>query len=115
MATYEIISPVDSLSVVQRVKLDTVEQALGKVEVAKQAQRDWKLTSLEERKRILTAFVDALISDREEIATELSHLIGRPRKQNFNEVNGFESRARHLISVAEEVNGIEAHFIRNRR
>ena len=83
------------------------------VEDSKIAQRNWKQTSLEERKRLVSLFVDYVVSDKEDIATELSWLIGRPKQQNFNEVKGFETRARYLISIADSSLQAKAKVIKS--
>jgi acyl-CoA reductase-like NAD-dependent aldehyde dehydrogenase len=96
----EITSPVDG-GLYKKLELQSRETALKIVENSKISQSNWKQTSLEERKRLVSLFVDYVVSDKEDIATELSWLIGRPKQQNFNEVKGFETRARYLISIAD--------------
>ena len=74
---------------------------MAAVESSIKAQKHWKQTPISTRIQIITKFVDCLLAKKEDIVTELSHLIGRPRKQNYNEMKGFEFRARYLISIAE--------------
>jgi acyl-CoA reductase-like NAD-dependent aldehyde dehydrogenase len=101
MSTYNIISPGDS-SVYKICDYQTKEQSLTAIENAKVAQKSWKKTTITQRQEFLTKFVDSLVADKVEICKELAFLIGRPLKQNQNEVNGFEARARHLIKIAPE-------------
>ncbi|KAI8899333.1 aldehyde dehydrogenase domain-containing protein [Globomyces pollinis-pini] len=96
-----ITSPIDQ-SIYKTVQLHSKDQALDAVEKSSLAQKLWKKVPLSERIRIVSSFVSHFVADKEDIATELSWLIGRPRKQNFNEINGVETRAKHMISIAEE-------------
>lgn len=98
--TSHIISPVNS-EIYKTISLLSMEDAASAVTSAKIAQKEWKLLSIQDRKTYVLKFIDALIADKEDIATELTWCIGRPRKYNFNEVNGFEERARHLVDIAE--------------
>lgn len=99
MSSFNIISPGDS-SVYKICDYQTKEQALMAIENAKVAQKSWKKTTVTQRQELVTKFVDSLVADKEEISKELALLIGRPFKQNKNEVNGFETRARHLIKTS---------------
>src|SRR5699024_9147382 len=57
-------------------------------------------TSLAERVRILSAAVDNIVAERDDIAQELAWQIGRPVAQGGGEVNGFEERARYMLAQA---------------
>lgn len=71
------------------------------VEMAAKAQREWRKVDIAQRKQIVAKFVDAFVAQKDAIAHELAWLIGRPVKQNLNEVRGFEERARHLLDISE--------------
>ena len=62
----------------------------------------WKKTPLKQRIEILLRFVEIFVQNKDEIAKELAEMIKRPLKYNYNEVRGFEERARHMISIAED-------------
>lgn len=96
----EIVSPANGKAF-KTVQLSNSQNALEAVERSHVAFKTWKTTSLAERKAILTKFIDNFVANKEDIAIELTWLIGRPRKQNLNEVRGFEERGRHLIEIAE--------------
>jgi acyl-CoA reductase-like NAD-dependent aldehyde dehydrogenase len=100
-ATQKIVTPVDG-SVYAERPLATgpeIDTALAR---AAAAQKRWKQVSVAERAQICTRFVDAFVAKRDEIALELSWQMGRPVAQAPGEVRGFEERARHMISIAEQ-------------
>ncbi|KAJ3009890.1 hypothetical protein HKX48_007681 [Thoreauomyces humboldtii] len=49
--------------------------------------------------KAVTKFVDAFVAKKDELAEELSWLMGRPKSQTPGEIRGFE---KHMISIAEE-------------
>jgi acyl-CoA reductase-like NAD-dependent aldehyde dehydrogenase len=55
---------------------------------------------LEQRAALCTEFVDAVLSDRDAAALELSWQMGRPSSQTPGELRGFEERARRMIALA---------------
>ena len=101
MTSFKTISPVDGSVYVERTHAS--DQAIdGALARAAAAQRDWCRTSLAERARLMTAFVDAFIADRDAIALELTWQMGRPIRYTPGEVRGFEERARTMIRLAPE-------------
>lgn len=100
MADFRVISPIDARLVAERVHATDGE--LSRVlEAARGAQRTWRHFPLEERARLCTAFVDAVMREREAIARELTLQIGRPIAHSPSELNGFRERALHMIALAE--------------
>ena len=101
--TQEIItlSPIDGSIAVRRpcASHDEIQAALSR---AKQAQQAWKNTPLAQRSVLVSRAVDALVANKEAIAEELTRQMGRPIRYTAGEVGGFEARARHMISIAEE-------------
>jgi acyl-CoA reductase-like NAD-dependent aldehyde dehydrogenase len=57
---------------------------------------------MEERLEILNRFVEAFVSKKDEIARELTLMMGRPLRWTPGEVRGFEERARKMIELAPE-------------
>jgi acyl-CoA reductase-like NAD-dependent aldehyde dehydrogenase len=55
---------------------------------------NWKNTSLPERKKLISRFVDSFLDNKKEIEEELSRQMGRPISQCAGEMKGFEERAR---------------------
>jgi acyl-CoA reductase-like NAD-dependent aldehyde dehydrogenase len=100
-ATLRIISPVDNSLYAERPLADgkTVDETL---ERARKAQREWRSVPVAERCRIGTAFVDAMVADKERVGELLAWQMGRPIRYGAGEVRGFEERARYMIAVAPE-------------
>ncbi len=101
--TQEIItiSPIDGSIAVRRpcASHDDIQAALSR---AKAAQQAWKNTPLAQRSALASRAVDALVANKEAIAEELARQMGRPIRYAAGEVGGFEARARHMISIAQE-------------
>ena len=95
------ISPIDGREVVRRAYADDAQVARA-LEQARQAQRAWQALSIAERGRIVSAAVDSFVAAREEIARAITIQMGRPLRYTPGEVGGFESRARHMIAIAEQ-------------
>ena len=74
--TFEIVSP-STGKVYKTVPYITEDQAEHILVSAQRAFGLWKSTSLNERIAIVTRFVDAFVSAKDDIAQELAHLIGR--------------------------------------
>jgi len=101
MSNFKTISPVDGSVYIERAyhTLEDIEQTLQQ---AKKAQKGWAAVPLEQRKEIIHNFIDILVSQKEEIAEEISKQMGRPISQSGFEVNGFQERAEYLLKIAEE-------------
>jgi acyl-CoA reductase-like NAD-dependent aldehyde dehydrogenase len=95
------ISPVDGRVYVER-RLASDAEIRTALERAAQAQAEWRRQPVEARARQLSAFVDAFVARRDEIALELTWQMGRPVSQTPGEVRGFEERARYMIAVAPQ-------------
>lgn len=95
------ISPIDGRLYVERSLADAsaVDRTL---DLARQAQREWRVTPLEARCALLGKAVDAFVAQRDDVATELTHQMGRPIAYTPGEVGGFEERAREMLRLAPE-------------
>jgi acyl-CoA reductase-like NAD-dependent aldehyde dehydrogenase len=87
------------------------------LDLARKAQRSWRSVPLCERARILNRFCDAFAAKCDEIATELTWQMGRPRRYAPSEVRGTLERARHMIAIASTAladidAGPKEHFTR---
>ncbi|KAJ3080454.1 hypothetical protein HK102_003054 [Quaeritorhiza haematococci] len=98
---HQLTSPVNS-QVHKTISLATQNDALDAIAKSRKAFESWRRTPLKERMRIISAFVDAFVAKKDEIAVELAWCMGRPAKYNYNEVRGLEERARYMLSIAEE-------------
>lgn len=100
-AVQQTKSPIDDSVYVER-NLATnleIEQAL---ELASQAQRQWRQTTIEERARRCTAMLDAFSANGDEIAEQLCWMMGRPIRYAGMEVAGTVDRGRHMVAIASD-------------
>ena len=95
------ITPIDGSVYVERPLASDAEIDAA-LERANKARVAWKATAIAERAALLTRAVDAFVSRKQEIATELTWQMGRPIAHSPFEVNGLEERARHMIAIAPE-------------
>ncbi|HEV7344365.1 MAG TPA: aldehyde dehydrogenase family protein [Devosia sp.] len=98
--TVKIISPIDG-SVYAERPLATgaeIDSALLRARAARQA---WHETTIVERQKIVSHFVDALLLMNDEIVPELAWQMGRPVRFG-GEKRGVEERARYMIELAPE-------------
>ena len=94
------ITPIDNSVYVERpyASSNEIETAL---EYSNQIKITWKNTSLSERKKLISTFVDSFLDNKKEIEEELSRQMGRPISQCAGEMKGFEERARYMIDNAD--------------
>lgn len=99
MAMLKVVSPIDQSVYAERplASVAQIETALAR---ATAVQPAWRGTSIAQRQKILTAAVDAFSARSTEIATELTHQMGRPVTQTPGEVRGFAERSRFMIEAA---------------
>ena len=93
------ISPIDD-EIYQSRPVATADQISAMMTEAARAQRHWQATPLDERQRLLSAFVDRLLAERDTIAEEITRQMGRPISASPGELRGFEERARYMIDIA---------------
>ena len=94
------ISPIDG-SVAVRRRFATPADIEAALKRAKLAQSIWQNTPLATRSALVTRAVEALVSNKNTIAEELTRQMGRPIRHTPGEIDGFELRAHHMISIAE--------------
>lgn len=95
------ISPVDGSTIAQR-KIASKKDVAAAFSAARDAQKLWANLTIAERAKYCSAAVDAMLAMKEEIVPELAWSMGRPVRYGAGELRGFEERARHMISIAEE-------------
>lgn len=101
MAELLTVSPLDGQIVVRRDYADTAKlsQVLA---AARKAYAGWRAHSIAERAKLVSLAVDAFVANAGPVAEALTLQMGRPIRYSPGEVRGFEERARHMISIAEE-------------
>lgn len=94
------ISPVDG-SVCVRRELASPALIETCILQAQHAQRAWRSVSVAERALLCSKAVAALVAEKAAIAHEITMQMGRPIRYSPNEIDGFATRARHMIAIAE--------------
>ena len=95
------ITPIDNSIYVERnyASDSEIENTLN---LSKKVSEVWKKTSLNERKKIVSLFVENFLKNNDEIEKELCKQMGRPISQCNGEMRGFEERALYMIEKSEE-------------
>lgn len=96
-----VYSPRDGSLILERPPATESEIAYT-IERAANAQPRWASLPWEERRQVLTRFVDAMVARSPELARELSVTMGRPLRFTPGELRGFEERARAMLEIAPE-------------
>src|ERR1044071_6755448 len=99
MAELVCISPVDGREYARRPLASGagIERSLEK---ARQAQRDWARTPLDERRAVILRFLDAMEALNPQIVPELAWQMGRPVRYG-GELRSLAERVRALVELAE--------------
>ena len=95
------ITPIDNTVYIER-EYATSKEIENTLNISKKIFLEWQNTSINERKKIITKFVDSFLSNNKEIEDELCRQMGRPISQCGGEMNGFEERARYMIDKSQE-------------
>ena len=94
-------SPIDNSVYVERELADR-QQIYSTLKRASDAQQQWCKTTVAERKLICHQMVTEFVENEEQIASEISWMMGRPIQYAKGEVQGMAERARYMIDIAEE-------------
>ncbi len=70
------------------------------LERARRAAQHWRGSDVEARAALAAAAVDAMVADEERIVSDITRMMGKPRRQAKNELAGMAGRARHMIAIA---------------
>ena len=74
-----------------------LDEARGVVDRAQLAQRAWGQTPVAERVSLVRAFAEATRAREEEIATDITRMMGKPLTQACGEVNGMCEQGRSIL------------------
>ena len=97
----QTISPIDNSVYVER-NFATNKDIENSLFNSKKAFESWRNTSLDDRKKIISLFVNNFLNNNKEIEEELCRQIGRPISQCSGEMKGFQERAEYMINKSEE-------------
>ena len=98
--TFTTMSPIDSSIYVERSYAST-DVIQSTIDLARNAQQNWKKVALHERQALCTKTIDHFVSKKADIANEICWQMGRPIRSAAGEVTGMEERARTMINLAE--------------
>ncbi|CZF79155.1 Succinate semialdehyde dehydrogenase [NAD(P)+] Sad [Grimontia celer] len=101
MERFQTITPVDGSVYVER-PFATASEINTALESAAKAYPLWKNTSLEVRQALCRKAVECFVDKAEDIAEEITWMMGRPISYTKGEVAGFEERALYMIDIAPE-------------
>lgn len=96
---FHVVSPISNQVFVTRAYA-TSREFRDTLRRARDAYIQWKNTDLSERCRLILNSLKYFRNHSQEIAEELTHLIGRPIKSTPREIHGYISRAEYLIKIA---------------
>ena len=82
--------------------LASVEEAAATVKRAAAAQKEWAKVPVAERVKLVGRFVEAFLSMKEQVAKDITGMMGKPLGQARGEVDTLAARSRYMASVAEE-------------
>ena len=101
MIMLKTITPIDNSIYVERdyASSDDIENTIN---LSKKYFAQWKKTSLSERQKIISLFVDSFLKNSLEIEDQLCRQMGRPISQCSGEMRGFEERARYMIEKSDQ-------------
>lgn len=96
----EVISPIDGC-IYFETEMHTPKDIDAALELATNAQTNWKLLPISERKGYINKFIEAFESNTEEISEELTRQMGRPISYSPFEVKGTIERAKGMVELAD--------------
>ena len=97
----QTISPINNQIYVER-EYSTSSDVELLITKAQAAQRQINQLSIKQRAEICEKMVCYFEKNRNDIASEITHQMGRPISQSGGEINGLAERARYMISIAEQ-------------
>ncbi|KAI9298819.1 aldehyde dehydrogenase [Neoconidiobolus thromboides FSU 785] len=99
--SFTTISPIDN-SEFYTTNFNTQDEIDSAIKNSYQAYKQWSKTDLKARQDILSKFVSILLNDKEELALELTKMMGRPIRYTQGEIETLAKRAEYMISISEE-------------
>ncbi len=100
-AVQNTYSPVDNTLYITRPYASSIEINQA-IELANTVQGDWQKISLSQKKQFCLNMLNALENNQDEIALELTMMMGRPIRYAKNEIATMIDRAKYMIDIAEQ-------------
>jgi acyl-CoA reductase-like NAD-dependent aldehyde dehydrogenase len=95
------ISPIDGSELLRRPYTSQADIA-ATLARARAARRDWRERPLAERCAAVSAAIDQVMANKDDMARAITRQMGRPIRYTPGELNGFEERARYMIGAAAD-------------
>ncbi len=102
----KIINP-STEEIIREIREDTAETLHAKYQLLKGSQKEWSVSDISHRVKIIQIFSDSLQSEIESIASILTSEVGKPLQQSRNEIIGAGTRIKWLTENAEKYLGDE--------
>lgn len=101
-SSFNIISPIDGKSIIRAVSYNSPSEVDSILSSAVKAQSIWNEIPLSNRIIIIERALQAFKLEKDQLAEELTSLIGRPIKHAGGEIDRFIERANYLKNVAND-------------
>ena len=102
----KIINP-STEEIIREIREDTAETLHAKYQLLKESQKEWSVSDISHRVKIIQNFSDSLQNEIESIASILTSEVGKPLQQSRNEISGARTRIKWLTENAEKYLGDE--------
>jgi acyl-CoA reductase-like NAD-dependent aldehyde dehydrogenase len=109
MSTLQIHNPASG-ALLAELPADDAASIAAKAAAARAAQPAWAARPLAERIAIVRRFRDAVVAEREALATTLTQEVGKPITQSRNELNGLLPRLDFFLAEAARALADESVF-----
>ncbi len=97
----QLVSPIDGSIVAERVLAGEAD-IQSAIESANTAFYAWKQTPVQQRAVLCHKAIDIMRDNTDELAVEITRMMGRPVSYSPGELRGLEQRARYMIDIAEQ-------------
>lgn len=95
------------------VPMQNKDDVSNAVSMARMAHMEWRETSLQDRLDLCERFLEAMESMRDQIADEVSGMMGKPRHQAYGEFGGVVERTHGMMALAPEALADEILDVKN--
>lgn len=102
----KIINP-STEEIIREIREDTAETLHTKYRLLKESQKEWSVSDISRRVRIIQNFSESLQNQIDSLASILTSEVGKPLQQSRNEINGAGTRIKWLTENAEKYLGDE--------
>ncbi len=102
----KIINP-STEEIIREIREDTAETLHAKYQLLKESQKEWSVSDISHRVKIIQNFSDSLQNEIESLASILTSEVGKPLQQSRNEISGARTRIKWLTENAEKYLGDE--------